>query len=89
MLDDTPSSTQEKERKKKGKIGAGGRKEDPPGGQKKEKEGKKKDPPGSYQRLDLFIKVLWVLCPNLTDVSFSLSRLQTISSSMFTSLLFL
>ena len=29
-----------------------------PGGHKKEKEGKKKDPPGSYQRLDLFIKVL-------------------------------
>ena len=23
--------------------------------------------PGSYQNLDLFIKVLWVLCPNLTD----------------------
>jgi hypothetical protein len=25
--------------------------------------------PGSYQRLDLFIKVLRVLCPNLTDAS--------------------
>ena len=25
--------------------------------------------PGSYQRLDLFIKVLRILCPNLTDVS--------------------
>jgi hypothetical protein len=25
--------------------------------------------PGSYQRLDLFIKVLRVLCPNLTDSS--------------------
>ena len=23
--------------------------------------------PGSYQRLDLFMKVLRVLCPNLTD----------------------
>ena len=28
-----------------------------------------KDTPGSYQRLDLFMKVLWVLCPNLTDDS--------------------
>ena len=44
-----------------------------PGGHKKEKEGKKKDPPGSYQRLDLFIKVLWVLCPNLTDASLNIS----------------
>ena len=26
-------------------------------------------PTGSYQRLDLFLKVLRVLCPNLTDVS--------------------
>ena len=26
-------------------------------------------PPGSYQRLDLFIKVLRVFCPNLTDAS--------------------
>ena len=26
-------------------------------------------PPGSYQRLDLFIQVLRVLCPNLTDAS--------------------
>ena len=25
--------------------------------------------PGSYQRLDLFIKVLRVLCPNLTDAT--------------------
>ena len=25
--------------------------------------------PGSYQRLDLFIQVLRVLCPNLTDAS--------------------
>ena len=25
--------------------------------------------PGSYQNLDLFIKVLWILCPNLTDAS--------------------
>ena len=24
---------------------------------------------GSYQRLDLFIKVLWLFCPNLTDSS--------------------
>jgi hypothetical protein len=22
---------------------------------------------GSYQRLDLFIKVLWLFCPNVTD----------------------
>ena len=27
--------------------------------------------PGSYQRLDLFIKVVRVLCPNLTDASHS------------------
>merc|ERR1712238_231741 len=27
------------------------------------------DWPSSYQRLDLFIKVLRVLCPNLTDAS--------------------
>ena len=26
-------------------------------------------PPGRYQRLDLFIKVLRVLCPKLTDAS--------------------
>ena len=31
-------------------------------------------PPGSYQRLDLFIQVLRVLCPNLTDASSSLYR---------------
>ena len=28
-----------------------------------------KDPPGRYQELDLFIKVLRLLCPNLTDAS--------------------
>ena len=28
-----------------------------------------RDTPGSYQRLDLFIQVLRVLCPNLTDAS--------------------
>lgn len=33
----------------------------------------RKKTPDSYQRLDLFIKVLRVLCPNLTDASF-LSR---------------
>ena len=27
--------------------------------------------PGRYQELDLFIKVLRLLCPNLTDASFS------------------
>ena len=28
---------------------------------------KRSKPPSSYQRLDLFIKVLRVLCPNLSD----------------------
>ena len=28
-----------------------------------------RDATGSYQRLDLFIKVLWLFCPNLTDSS--------------------
>ena len=27
----------------------------------------KKGTTGSYQRLDLFIKVLWLFCPNVTD----------------------
>ena len=27
------------------------------------------DTTGSYQRLDLFMKVLWLFCPNLTDSS--------------------
>jgi len=31
---------------------------------------KKERAPGSYQRLDLFMKVLRVLCPNLTDDPF-------------------
>ena len=30
---------------------------------------KRKRAPGSYQRLDLFIKVLRVLCPNVTAAS--------------------
>ena len=30
---------------------------------------KREDTTGSYQRLDLFIKVLWLFCPNLTDSS--------------------
>ena len=33
--------------------------------------GREIEAPGSYQRLDLFMKVLTVLCPNLTDDSHS------------------
>jgi len=29
--------------------------------------------PGRYQSQDLFIKVLWILCPNLTDAFFHFS----------------
>ena len=35
--------------------------------QKKGKKWLKEETTGSYQRLDLFIKVLRVFCPNLTD----------------------
>ena len=38
-----------------------------PGGENKNKTTKKS--PGRYQQLDLFIKVLRLLCPNLTDAS--------------------
>ncbi len=31
--------------------------------------GRNEKPPSRYQRLDLFIKVLSLLCPNLTDAS--------------------
>lgn len=34
-------------------------------------------PPGRYQELDLFIKVLRLLCPNLTDASLRLGFLRT------------
>ena len=39
--------------------------------------------PGSYQRLDLFIKVLRVLCPNLTDASKRRKKKQTVVGSVF------
>ena len=37
-------------------------------------KGLTRKPPGRYQRLDLFIKVLRVLCPNLTDASIKIPK---------------
>ncbi len=42
--------------------------------------------PGSYQRLDLFIKVLRVLCPNLTDASKRDGTVPHVGSSKMNSL---
>jgi hypothetical protein len=38
--------------------------------------------PGSYQRLDLFIKVVRVLCPNLTDASKTWPKIRSESSQV-------
>ena len=38
-----------------------------------------KGAPGSYQRLDLFIKVLRVLCPNVTAASRIMMTAQTLA----------
>ena len=50
-----------------------------------ENTGLEKMTPGSYQRLDLFIKVLRVLCPNVTAATKRVNR--SVGSSMITALI--